>query len=190
MTEGPDQPHPPADSPKDNHSSPALQLPQAERSGSYDVMDALADVALAPVAEIRHSPLLLQWAMLCAVMATGAAPLVVWQSKGEDWGVYLAIAAATAILAGNFMRWRRRWGWVRRGLGLAMALLVLVAWSALLIDRAVAGLRHDAQLLLTAASPWFWVPVGLNLATAVLLVLHYIIGTRRDRARRGRNAGR
>ena len=163
-------------------SSPELRV-DAPHGGAYEAMEAIADVALAPMAEIRKSPWLLRLAMLAAVLAAAAAPWVAWQTNGEDWGVYLAAGVATAILVGNFMRWRRRWGWFRRGFNVALALLVLAAWSALLVDRAVAGLRHDAHLLLAAASPWFWLPVGLNVATAVLVVLHYIIGTRREHAR-------
>ncbi|MSQ81636.1 MAG: hypothetical protein EXR77_01800 [Myxococcales bacterium] len=150
-------------------------------SAARAAVEAFANVALAPVQEIRHSPWLLRSAML---LATGAGPLVgaaAWSSGQPDWVAYLIGGVSTTILVGNFMRWRRRWGWFRRGLHMAAALGVLATWSALLLDRAWAPTPDAAIAQFVAASSLFWLPFSANAGAAVLLVAHYITATRTDR---------
>jgi len=166
----------------DPHDKSSPDLMVAATDSAAAAVGAFADVALAPVAGIRSSPWLLRGAMLCLLAAAAAAPWAVWTARHPDWGVYLAGGAATAILAGNFMRWRRRWGWLRRGIFVAAALAVVAVWTALLIDRAAAPSAPGAALL--AGSPAFWLPAGLCAGAVVLLLLHYVIDTRRDRAKR------
>ncbi|MBM4345852.1 MAG: hypothetical protein FJ100_20970 [Deltaproteobacteria bacterium] len=143
---------------------------------------AIADVALAPVQEIRRSPWLLRFAMVSVTMAALAVWFVAWHTGQPDVSAYAVGGIATTVLVGNFMRWRRRWGWVRRGLHLAAAWLVLAGWTALLVDRAVAGQPADPTLgEFVAGSAWFWLPAAANGAAAVLLVGHFAVATRRDR---------
>lgn len=164
----------------DDRSSPNLTKALRESAAH-----ALADVAMAPMDEIRHSPWLLRVAML---LLLAAAPLAGWaalRSSQPDWGAYLAAGLCTFVLVGNFMRWRRKWGWLRRALHLAAALAVLAVWTALLADRALGSAAPqpagDGLGDLAATSPWHWWPVGCHAAAVALLVSHYLVATRRDR---------
>ncbi len=147
---------------------------------ALDAVESLAAVTLAPVAELRHSPWLLRAAMACQVAATVAVGATAWSLDLPDWWVFLAMGVATTVLVGNIMRWRRRWGWIRRTVLTAFSCSATLVWLILLIDRAQAGTRNLTRD--DAASPWFWLPATLLVAALVLLVLHFVIGTRRDRA--------
>lgn len=175
---------PPADPPSDDVASAAPPLHTAEDEAlpaeDLGAVESLAAVTLAPVARLQHAPWLLRSAMACQVTATVAVGSLAWWLGLADWGAFLAMGAASNVLVGNIMRWRLRWGWIRRGLLTAFSCGVTWVWILLLLDRAVAGTRQLVRD--EAASPWFWLPASLLVASFVLLVLHFVIGTRRDQA--------
>lgn len=160
--------------PPEDHSSPGLHL----ESGPHSPLDALADMTMAPVAELRHSPWLLRLAMACQLFGTLAVLIVALHLQLGDWGIYLATGLGTNILAGNFMRWRRRSGWVRRFLHTSAAVLVSVAWSILLLDRAISRqVSPDSS-----ASPLFWIPGLLLVGSVPLLIAHMLTSLRLKKA--------
>lgn len=131
---------------------------------------------------MRKSPWLLRAAMLAATLAALAVWFASWHSAQPDSSAYVVGGVATTILVGNFMRWRRRWGWLRRALHLGAALVVLAGWTALLVDRALAGDPSDPTLAeFVAGSTWFWLPTVANCVAAALLLGHYVVATRSDR---------
>ncbi len=150
---------------------------------------AIADVALAPVQEIRRSPWLLRAALLAATLSALAVWFVAWRTGQPDLSAYVVGGGAATILVGNFMRWRHRWGWIRRGLHLAAALTVLLAWTALLLDRALAGDPTEPALAeFVAGSRWFWMPVVANGIAAALLLGHYVVAGRANDRQLARSA--
>ncbi|MBI5610221.1 MAG: hypothetical protein HY902_15195 [Deltaproteobacteria bacterium] len=166
----------PSDLPGDPPADAALPPAQAP-SGHHTTLETLADVTLAPVQELRHSPRWLRLAMAAHLLSTFATGLVALYIDLGDWLVYLAMGVATNILAGNFMRWRRNAGLLRRTILTLLALATTGIWGNLLIDRAVSPLIGTAA----GATPWFWVPVALLVAASVLLLAHLITSLRHDR---------
>lgn len=165
---------PPTESASDLPAAPpASDAP----SGHHTTLETLAEVTLAPVQELRHSPRWLRLAMAAHLLSTFATGLVALYVDLGDWLVYLAMGVATNILAGNFMRWRRNAGIFRRTVLTLLALATTSVWGNLLIDRAVSPLVGTAA----GATPWFWVPVGLLVAASLLLVLHLVTSVRHDR---------
>lgn len=150
-----------------------------EAEGLAGAVEAIADVTLAPVGNLRSRSWPLRTAALLHFVAAGAAIWVALELTLEDWQVYALAGFGTAVLSGNFLRWRRRWGWVRRALRLLAALAVDLVWGLLLLDRAVAGARgaHSSD----SASPHFFVPLALLAAGAVLSAVHFVLDTRASR---------
>lgn len=150
--------------------------PVIEAEGLAGAVEALADVTLAPVGNLRSR----SWPLRTAALLHFAAALAgIWVAIDlglEDWQVYAAGGLGTAILSGNFLRWRRRWGWIRRAIRVLMALVVDVVWGLLLLDRALAGASgsHPSD----AASPHFAVPLALLCVGAVLSIVYFITDTR------------
>jgi len=154
-------------------------------------MEALADATLAPMLEVWSGRAWwLRVALFSHLLATAAATGVAWRLDLGDWQLYLAVGVTTFILVGNFMRWHRRAGIVRRSIGTLAALVVVIGWTLLLLDRARSD--WDARLYRPATATlgdfainhaWFWLPVALYLLCAALLVGHLFGGRVLRRAR-------
>lgn len=160
-------------------SDGTAEPPVIEAEGLAGAVEALADVALAPVGNLRSRSWPLRSAALLHFAAAFAGIWVAVDLRLEDWQVYAAAGLGTAILSGNFLRWRRRWGWLRRAIRVLMALIVDAVWGLLLLDRAVAGASgtHPSD----AASAHFAVPLALLCAGAVVSVVYFVLDTRAAR---------
>ena len=154
-------------------------LQHAVQDAMQDAVQAIADVAMAPVDEVLGHAIWLRWALLCHVLATVAATVVAFLHGFGDWQVYLATGLLTAILIGNFMRWGPTAGWFRRVWTTSFALIIDAVWLLLLFDRARAGRWHPSRwprhIFAPDASPWFWLPVLLLALCAGFLVAHGIL---------------
>jgi hypothetical protein len=145
----------------------------------HGAMQTLADMAMLPVQEALHGhDWWLRTAMLAQLCAVVAVTLVAFREGIGDWQAYLALGACVAILVGNFMRWRRKAGWLRRILGTALALAVDLGWALLLWDRARSPSWEDTFGRAVPEPAWFWLPLGLLLASAVLLIAHLVAAPR------------
>ncbi len=168
--------------PASDGDSLAVEPAELEASGLVGAVEAIADITLAPVGNLRSRSWPLRTSALLHFAAAGAATWVGWDAGLRDWQVYLVSGLGTAVLVGNFLRWRRRWGWFRRTLRLGMALAVDAIWGLLLFDRAYAGaLSHGDS---PAASVRFAIPLLLLVAGAVLAVVHLLLDTKAAKALR------
>lgn len=154
--------------------------PVIEAEGFAGAVEAIADVTLAPVGNLRSRSWPLRTAALLHFASAAAAIWVAMELALEDWQVYAGVGFGTAVLSGNFLRWRRRWGWVRRAIRLLGVLLVDLVWGLLLLDRAAAGAQgvHSSE----AASAHFAVPLALLCAGALLSAVHFVLDTKAARA--------
>ncbi len=168
----PEPPQPPSTDDRATDLSPV-----SRHSGPHGTLETLAEVTLAPVHELRHSPWWLRWAMSAHLLSTLATLGVALHVQASDWGVYLAMGVATNILAGNFMRWRRSAGWLRRTFFTLLALAVTAVWGNLLIDRALSPQVGTSA----GATPLFWLPAALLVVASVLLAGHLATSLRHDR---------
>lgn len=157
--------------------------PNQRRLGAVEAVEALAEMTLAPVASLRRGHWTHRAAVLVHLSGGVAGGVTAWRLGLADWGVYVAGGLCASVLAANFLRWKRRWGWFRRGAQTLAALVVTIVWGALLFDRAQASVRSTSD---PSASAWFWIATA-SLALAVpLLIAQYVVRTRSDRALRAR----
>lgn len=157
--------------------------PDQGHLGAVEAVEALAEMTLAPVASLRRGHWTHRSAVLVHLAGGLAGGIAAWRLGLADWGVYLAGGLCASVLAANFLRWKRRWGWWRRGAQTAAALFVTIVWGALLFDRAQASVRISGD---PSASAWFWVPTAALALSVPLVIAQYIVRTRRDRALRKR----
>ena len=160
----------------------ALSVPL--QHAMQDTVHAIADVALAPVDEVLGRSLWLRWALVAHLLSTVAATAIAFLAPFEDWQLYLWVGLLTAVLIGNFQRWGPAASWLRRIWTTIAALLVVLVWMLLLIDRAVAGAwgwRQRKEALSPDASELFWIPVALLALTFVMLTIHGALAPRRSK---------
>lgn len=145
---------------------------------TVEAVEAFAELTLAPVAVLRRGHWTHRVAVFVHLLAGLAAGTVAWRLKLDDWGVYLGAGLSATVLAANFLRWKRHWGWVRRSLLTSAALGVTLLWGALLFDRAQASVRGLRD---PSASKWFWIPTAALALAVALIIAQLIVRTRRDR---------
>lgn len=159
-----------------------LVVPPAAKHAVQDAVDAIADVALAPVQEVLGKALWLRYALVCHLLSTLVATVIALRHDFADWQVYAWTGLLTAVLIGNFMRWSPDAGWFHRASTTFCALIVDLVWLILLYDRARVGTilhpLHKRDAWSADSSPWFWLPVLLLTACASLLVAHAILAPR------------
>ncbi len=157
--------------------------PNQRHLGAAEAVEALAETTLAPVASLRRGHWTHRAAVLVHLSGGIAGGVAAWRLGLTDWGVYLTGGLCASVLVANSLRWKRRWGWLRRGAQTTVAVAVTLAWGALLFDRAQASVRASGD---PSASAWFWIPTAALALAVPLLVAQYIVRTRRDRALRKR----
>ena len=70
----------------------------------HEAVNAIADVAMAPVEEVLSHATWLRWALVCHLLATLSATLVALREGFTDWQVYAWTGLLTAVLIGNLDR--------------------------------------------------------------------------------------
>lgn len=169
----------PDQAPSDGESA-ALPLERQPAEAPHGAMQTLADVAMAPVAEVLHGHAWwLRAAMLLQFLATGAVGFIGFRQGLGEWQAYLGLGACVTILIGNFMRWREISGFLRRLAGTLLALAVDFAWAVLLWDRARTPAWEDAFGRPVPAPGWFWAPLGMVVLSGALLIAHLLSAPRR-----------
>lgn len=159
-------------------AQPTEPAGESALQSTVEAVEAFAELTLAPVAVLRRGHWTHRAAIISHLLAGLAAGAVAWRLQLDDWGVYLGAGLTATVLAANFLRWKPRWGWLRRSVLTAAALAVTLLWAALLFDRAQASVRGLRD---RSASAWFWIPTaGLALSVA-LIIAQLVIRTRRDR---------
>ena len=157
--------------------------PDQRHLGAVEAVEALAEMTLAPVVGMRRGHWTHRAALLVHLSGGLLGGIAAWRLGLTDWGVYLLGGLCTSVLAANFLRWKRRWGWLRRGGQTLAALAITVLWGALLFDRAQASVRGTPD---PSASAWFWAPTAALVLAIPLLIAQFLIRTRRDRALQAR----
>jgi len=158
--------------------SQEIDIPQPERP--HGAIQTLADVTLAPVAEVLGHARWLRAAIMLHLLSTISATLVAWHAGFASWQLYSWMGLFMVILVGNFMRWRRSVGQFRRIVATLAAAGVCVGWSALLLDRARGAIGNNYA----DSSPAFWLPTVLLWLCAGLLIAH-LVSMQAHRRKRG-----
>lgn len=163
---------PAADDPRPAATEPAL-AEEAEESGA---VHGLKDITLAPVRAIQGHARWLRAALVVHLASTVAAWLVAWRLHLPDTWLYVIMGLATWVLVANFVRWRSEAGVVRRWLGTVFGAVTVLGWAVLLSDRAWGPVEVGGQKI--SDHGLFWVPTGLLVASALLLLLHLAVNPR------------
>ncbi len=134
---------------------------------------------------LRIDSLLVAVAVVLHVLAGGLAAWRARLANAEDWWVYALMGLTSAIVLTNYGRLGARVTLVRRSAAGLVSVAVVLAWAALLADRATPSL---GALQVGRAEPWLWVSVGLEVAVALLIVTHLVAVAPRARSARRDNA--
>ena len=134
---------------------------------------------------LRIDSLLVALAVVLHVVAGGLAAWRARLANAEDWWVYALMGLTSAIVLTNYGRLGARVSLLRRGAAGLVSLVVVLAWAALLADRATPSL---GALQVGRSEPWLWVSVGLEVAVKLLIVAHLVAVAPRSRSARRDNA--
>ncbi len=117
-------------------------------------------------------------ATLLYLMGGVAVSVITWFMSYVDWHLYALTSLCTAIVVTNYGRLEPHVGYVRRASNWLFAMLIVIAWSALLYERSLDGAAViDGRLLMRGPQPLFYIPVVMNLLCAALLSFHLLVVT-------------
>lgn len=133
---------------------------------------------------MRVGAWLLHGTALLYLVAACATTFITWRLGYEDWFLYALMSLCTATVVTNYSILRPRAPRGIRWLVWAFAQVVIVAWSLLLFERTQVGwLIVDGRAVNHGAQIWFYAPVAINAACALLLTIHlFLVAPRLRRA--------
>lgn len=148
--------------------SQEIDIAAAQRP--HGAIQTLADVTMAPVAEVLGHARWLRAAIMLHLLSTISTTIIGWHAGFASWQLYSWMGLFLVILVGNFMRWRQSVGLFRRFVATLCAVGVCGLWSLLLLDRARGVIGNNYA----DYSPAFWLPTVMQWLCAGLLIAHFV----------------
>jgi hypothetical protein len=124
---------------------------------------------------LRREPTWLAASVWLYLLGVASTTFIALLRDIEDWYLYGLMGLCTAVLVTAHARFGRETSWARWLVSWLLAELAVVAWSLLLAERTLSGWRLTAGgAVRHAPEPLFWLPVGLQLACALVLAGHLV----------------